>query len=149
MEKPAVEFSPTLPLLEIGPYSKNFSQTSSLETKNGKLPIHTILAGGFLGDAEGVSYRCTRVVKKVLDAPTTMPNLIYKAVCGTKVCFISFLCFWLWCWHVDNSSDVIQDMWVNVFEENSQKVIWYKVCTFFPSLLFFALMTMQGKVLGR
>lgn len=29
--------------------------------------------------------------------------------------------------HVSISSDVIQDMRVNVCEENSEKVIWYKV----------------------
>ena len=85
------------PILETGPYGENFFRTSSLETKNGKLPIHTVFAGGFLGGADGVSYRCTWVVETVLDAPTTAPNLVYEAVCSTKACFVSFLRFQLWC----------------------------------------------------
>ena len=72
-------------ILEIGPYGENFSRTSSSETKNGKLPIHTVLEGGFLGGAEGVSYRCTRVVERALDAPTTAPNLICRGMRKTVV----------------------------------------------------------------
>jgi hypothetical protein len=70
---------------------------------------------------------------------------------GTKRFVVQRLALFLFCafdYGADNdvdSSDVIQDMRVNVSEEISQKVIWYKVCTFFFSSLSLP-MTMQGKV---
>ena len=76
--------------------TKKERKRTQSNTQNG--PIRRkLLSNLFLRDEEQQIANPTVLAGGFLDAPTTAPNLMYKAVCGTKACFVSFLRFRLWC----------------------------------------------------